>query len=109
MASFDKKHPGRNVVYTVSTLATKNCLIGRCIEGNDEWGEIFKARLEHGIYLVYTMARVKKFILKKKIISETPERPEDMTIANGFNKLCLWLDNESEPTAFLITELHSFW
>ena len=109
MASVDKKHPGRNVVYTVSTLATKNCLIGRCIEGNDEWGEIFKARLEHGIYLVYTMARVKKFILKKKIISETPERPEDMTIANGFNKLCLWLDNESEPTAFLITELHYFW
>lgn len=55
------------------------------------------------------MARVKKFILKKKIINETPELPEDMTIANGFNKLCLWLDNESEPTIFSVTKLHSFW
>ena len=52
VATVDKKHPGRNLVYAVLTLTTKNRLIGHCIEGNEEWGEIVKARLEHDIYLV---------------------------------------------------------
>ena len=113
MATVDKKHPGRNLVYAVLTLTTKNRLIGHCIEGNEEWGEIVKARLEHDIYLVAEEAiyhnTCQKVYSKKKITSERPGPPRDMAMANNFNNLCLWLDNELEPTTFLITKLHSFW
>ena len=68
------------------TRTTKNRLIGHSIEGNDEWGEIVKARLEHCIDIVveeamyYDMCQ-KRFILKKKTTSETPGRPGDLTMA----------------------------
>ena len=53
MATADKKHAGRNLVYAVLlTLTTKSRLIGHGIEGNEEWGENVKARLGHDIYLV---------------------------------------------------------
>ena len=48
VATVDKKLSGRNGAYAVSTLTTKNYLIGHCIER----GEIVKVKLEFCISLV---------------------------------------------------------
>ena len=105
VATVDKKLSGRNGAYAVSTLTTKNWSLHRTRRNCESKIRILHQSCSRKGYIPWHVS--KRFILKKETATKTPGRPKEITIVNGFNKLSLWLDNQSEPTTFSIIKLHS--
>ena len=104
----DKKN---STVYQVTTLPLRNNLITCCKSRIDDWGNTVKDRLECCIDLVaeeavYHISCMNKFRLKT--YSENKRgRPADLSMLEGFSKVCEWLENDADGDLYTLKEVHN--
>ena len=105
----DLKHKDRDRVKNVMTLPLRSNMIGKARERGDSWGDTVLARLESCADLVaeeaiYHALCMTNFCIVRK---ETKKkgRPLDKDMATAFDKLCSWLEEESDCELYTIKEL----
>ena len=98
----DSKHPDRNPSHKAE-IPNKESIIRKCTERGDDWASEVKMRLEGCTDLVaadvryHRQCRVNFFIARyKPSESSGIGRPQDKDQDNCFNKLCSWLESQTE-------------
>ena len=99
-----------STVYQVSTLPLRDNLIVCCRTRDDEWGRSVQDRLECCIDLVaeeavYHISCMTKFRLKTNSDNKRG-RPTDLSMLNGFSKVCEWLENDADGDLYTLREVH---
>ena len=96
----NNNHITRNPIAKVPTLPTRDSLIKRAEERNDDWGNHVLGKLltcndlvaEEAIYHLICMNR---FRLERLNPGKTG-RPVNSTTMDAYDKVCYWLENETD-------------
>ena len=99
-----------STVIPVRTTPLHDTLIKRCDERNDEWGEEVRSRLitctdlvaEEAIYHCECMTKFRLTILSSNKLG----RPINAVMMDNFERVCNWLEEESDCELYLIAEFH---
>lgn len=109
--TLDEKHVGRRQVWCVTFLHYRDTILKMCdaARQNDEWAEQVRRRVINCTDLVQAEARYhddcrKNFCRLKDNLSSQAGRPTNSVQKINFEKLCDWLECESE--VYSLTELH---
>ena len=106
----DNSNLRRDPIVTVQTLPIRDSLIERAKEINSDWGNQVLGRLltcndlvaEEAIYHLNCM---NKFRLQNPSL-EKKGRPVDIEMMNVYEKVCNWLENESDCELYTLRELY---
>ena len=92
------------------TLEVKEIVLKRASERDDEWGKTVESRLLDSNNVVteeaiYHKACKGKFCLSKTSVYEKPGRPVNTEMFNGFEAICVWLEEEGKFDLHTINEM----
>ena len=105
----DENHVRRDPIITVQTLPIRQNLIERAKERNDDWGNQVLEKLlvcndlvaEEAVYHVSCMNKFRLHTPR----SEKKGRPVHMEMMDAYEKVCCWLENESDCDLYTLKEL----
>ena len=106
-AVIDPRHPDRNIVQTARTLQIRTNVLERCTQRSDDLASMIEGILQTCIDLVagkqYNIARYQAFLSKSGDGLVGRPACKESTIA--FERVCQWLDVESETEMITLTEI----
>ena len=111
-AEVDKRHVNREYVIQARTLQLRNSILQQCSIRSDHWADEVKGRLQDCIDFIAAEALYHKKCYTKffnsscSIPPSSSGRPVHSVLAENFEKMCYWLENECEMEVITLDELH---
>ena len=108
--SISRQHPSLKKFCQVMTLEIKERVFKRASERDDDWGKTVKDRLLNSNDLVaeeaiYHRSCMTNFSLNKSSVNEKPGRPVNTEMSEGFEAICIWLEEDGDCDLHTIDEL----